>query len=73
MLASSEKASHSAHVLVAKMAFSSICNSVLLRAWSAYWEPGQRSNSSGLPTPSQKFRQKACSEAMNRMWPSDAS
>ena len=35
VLASLLKASHSAQVLVAKIAFNSRCNSVLPRAWSA--------------------------------------
>ena len=42
-------------------------SSVLPRAWSPYCEPGQRSNRSGRPTPSQKFFQNSRSDAMNRM------
>jgi len=37
-------------------------------AWSAYLEPGQRSKRSARSTPSQKFLQKACSDAMKSTW-----
>ena len=63
--------SHSVAVLVRKMARSSACSSRLPRAWSAYLEPGQRSKRSARSSASQKFFQKACSEAMKRTcWPS---
>ena len=38
---------------------------MLLRAWSAYFDPGKRSNRSIRSTASQKFFQNACSDAMN--------
>ena len=60
---SSPRRSHSAEGRVRKISRSSRCISRLWRAWSAYFEPGQRSNRSGRPTHSQKFFQNACSEA----------
>ena len=73
VLTSSPNSSHSAAVRVRKMSRSSARSSRLPRAWSAYFEPGHRSNRSVRPTPSQKFFQNACSDAMNRTWPSAVS
>ncbi len=55
---------------VLKISRSSARSGRLPRAWSAYFEPGWASNRSARPTPSQKFFQNACSDAMNRTWPS---
>ncbi len=63
---STPKSIHALAVLVRKMSRSSARSSRLPRAWSAYFEPGHRSNRSVRSTASQKFFQKACSEAMNR-------
>ena len=60
--------SHSSAVFVRKMSRSSRWSSRLPRAWSAYLEPGQRSKRSARSTPSQKFLQKACSDAMKSTW-----
>ena len=60
------KAIHCSAVLARKMSRSSRRISVLLRAWSAYFEPGQRSNMSIRSTAAQKFFQKACSDAIKR-------
>jgi len=70
---SSPRRIHSAEVFVLKISRSSRWSSRLPRAWSANFEPGHFSNSSGRPTQSQKFFQKACSEAMNSTWPSEES
>ena len=65
-----EKSSHCLTVFVMKIVFSSACSSRFPRAWSANFEPGHFSKSSMRPTPSQKFFQKACSDAMKSTWPS---
>ena len=73
VLCSSAKSIHSWHVRVRKMSRSSACSSLLPRAWSAMVLPGHFSNRSMRSTPSQKFFQNDCSDAMKRMCPSDAS
>ena len=70
VLCSPANTNHSSVVRVRKISRSSRWSSVLPLAWSAYFEPGQRSNRSGRSTPRQKFSQKLCSLAMNNTCPS---
>ena len=73
VLCSSAKSIHSCDVFVRKMSRSSAWSSLLPRAWSAMVLPGHFSKRSMRPTPSQKFFQNDCSDAMKRTCPSDDS
>jgi hypothetical protein len=61
---------HSADDFAANTSRRMTCSSRLPRAWSANFEPGQRSNRSLRPMHSQKFFQKACSLAISNTCPS---
>ena len=67
------KALDTAGLAAGRVAFESFAADDAERFFNANFDPGQRSKRSMRPTPSQKFFQNACSEAMNRTWPSEDS